>query len=73
MLRLLSRSRFIISLRFSGLLMYFVIMVKLCRSRSNSPSNYIISEQETERNIHLNINVLIDRQLQIHQSDRITA
>lgn len=39
MLRLLSRNRFIISLRFSGLLMYFVMMVKLWRSRSSSPSN----------------------------------
>lgn len=40
MLRLLSRKRFIISLRFSGLLMYFVIIVKLCLSNSNSPSSY---------------------------------
>lgn len=41
MLRLLSRSRFIINLRFSGLLMYFVMMVKLCRSSSSSPSNWV--------------------------------
>lgn len=40
MLGLLSRSKFIISLRFSGLLMYFVMMAKLCRSRINSPSSY---------------------------------
>lgn len=40
MLRLLSRSRFIISFRFSGLLMYFVMMVKLCLSSSSSPSSW---------------------------------
>lgn len=37
MLGLLSRSKFIMSFRFSGLLMYLVMMAKLCRSRISSP------------------------------------
>ena len=37
MFRLLSRSMFIISFRFSALLMYFVITEKLCLSRRSSP------------------------------------
>lgn len=39
MLGLLSLSRFIMSFRFSGLLMYRVMTVKLCLSRSSSPSS----------------------------------
>ena len=37
MFRLGSLSRFIINLRFSGLLMYLVIVVKLCLSSKSSP------------------------------------
>lgn len=40
MLGLLSRSRFIISLRFSGLLMQRVITVKLCLSNNSSPKSW---------------------------------
>lgn len=46
MLGLLSLSRFIISLRFSGLLMYLVMMEKLCRSRISSPSSYRGNEKK---------------------------
>uniref|UniRef100_A0A8W7P1A1 Uncharacterized protein n=1 Tax=Anopheles coluzzii TaxID=1518534 RepID=A0A8W7P1A1_ANOCL len=40
MLRDVSFSMFIISFRLSGLEMYFVITVKLCRSSSSSPSSF---------------------------------
>ena len=39
MLLLLSRSRFIISLRFAESLMYRVMMLKLARSNKSSPNN----------------------------------
>ena len=38
---LLSLSRFIISFKFSGLLMYLVITVKLWRSSKSSPRSYV--------------------------------
>jgi len=40
MFRLLSRSKFIISFKFSARLMYFVMTVKLCRSRRSSPRSW---------------------------------
>lgn len=59
MLRLLSRSRFIISLRFSGLLMYFVMMVKLCRSSSSSPSSW--AEQQGGATVKRNSTPVVKR------------
>lgn len=41
MFRLGSLSKFIISLRFSGLLMYLVIVVKLCLSSKSSPRSCV--------------------------------
>lgn len=45
MLGLLSLRRFIMSFRFSGLLMYRVMTVKLCLSRSSSPSSCHITHK----------------------------
>lgn len=46
-LGLLSLNRFIMSLRFSGLLMYLVITVKLCLSSRSSPNSCHATEKNT--------------------------
>lgn len=48
MFRLGSLSKFIISLRFSGLLMYLVIVVKLCLSSRSSPRSCVWWRGEEE-------------------------
>ena len=46
-----SRSRFIISFRFSGLLMYLLIVVKLFLSKSSSPRSYRERSVLTEKHV----------------------